>query len=483
MIKRNKVVILSAILTLAISFTSNSFAMTPRQDAENKLKILESLPLKKFTPPKIDMITFKNGFKVYIIEDHETPTFNAQITLKTGNIYNPSDKTGLAGITFEVLRSGGSQNNPGDKLDDEMDFLAGNLSTSAGDEISSISVNVLQKDADRGLEILADIIKNPLFPQDKIILAQKKRFEAIRRQYDNPMVVGMQAFSKVLYGADSPWAKTSTMKTIDNIKREDLMAFHAKYFQPSIMSMSIAGDFKKDEMIAQLQKIFGDWQGQPVTFPVVPQVKNELNREVYYIDKDLKQSTILMGHLTAQRGNPDEYALNVMNYILGEDGIISRIGKEVRSNRGLAYSSGSAFMLGADKGMFMAYSQTRPDATIEAITVIQDIIKKMATNPEITDEELKSAKQAFVNKFIFNYENKFAIVIARSYFDTMGYSSDYLDKYVENIQKVTKDDVARVAKKYLHPDKLKLVVLGNQKGFEKSLSTLGDVKDYVLTKE
>ena len=106
-----------------------------------------------------------------------------------------------------------------------------------------------------------------------------------------------------------------------------------------------------------------------------------------------------------------------------------------------------------------------------------------ATNPEITDEELKSAKQAFVNKFIFNYENKFAIVIARSYFDTMGYSSDYLDKYVENIQKVTKDDVARVAKKYLHPDKLKLVVLGNQKGFEKSLSTLGDVKDYVLTKE
>jgi len=432
--------------------------------------------------PEAERYELSNGMVVYLQTDAELPLFNAYAILKVGSIYEPADKIGLAGITGEVMRSGGTsafgRAMTGDEIDEELEFRAGSVETWIGLESGGASVKVLQRDAYYGLRLLRDILAEPAFDAGKVELSKNRVIEGIRRQNDDPGEVAVREWKKVVYGKDSPWARTATVGTVSNIEREDLVQFHRKYITPNNMILAVYGDFDVSEMKRKLEEIFGDWEREEVRFPEIAPIKLEFEPGIYLVRKELNQSTILMGHYGIRRHDPDFFKVIVMNEILG-GGFTSRMTKEVRSNRGLGYYASSALSEGTDYGVFWAYCSTKTETTALAAKVMEEVIVGMVETPP-EDEELSLAKEAIINSFVFCFDDRAEFVNGLAGLEYWGYPVDYYETYCSNIAAVTKEDVQEAAKDYLKPDGLKILVVGNPDGFDEGLAKFGEVEEINL---
>ncbi len=466
-----KVFSVLVILTTACwLFPAASWAIHP-----SKLKFEQM----KFNPPDTEMVLLNNGIILHILQDSELPVIDMVAVVRTGSIYEPEDKTGLADITGRVMRSGGTVNMTGEEINETLEFIAGSVETVIGGDSGTASMSVMKKDIDAGLKIFADVLMNPAFREDKLAMEKQKTIESIRRQNDDPSNIARREFRKIVYG-NHPYGRTPTIDTINMIKRDDLIQFHKKYFYPNNVIMGIAGDFDKEEIIKKIEEAFKDWKPGNVDFPQVPKIKEGFEKSVNFAFKDTNQSVIRMGHLGIKQNNPDYYAAMVMDDILGGGSFTSRLVKEIRSDRGLAYSVWSVFAAGKlDLGIFAAGCETKSESTYDVITLMRNIIEGMR-NSHVSNEELQVAKDAIINSFIFGFTSNMQVVSQRINIQYYNLPEDYLEKYRENIAKVTKEDVLRVAKKYLHPDKLSLVVVGNDKKFDKPLSEIGEVKNIEL---
>ena len=430
----------------------------------------------KMAPPVPEKVVLDNGMTIYVLEDHELPLVSINAVLKTGAIYEPEELTGLARITGTVMRSGGTKTMRSEAIDDELDFVAGSIGTSIGADAGFAHLSVLKKDVDSCLIVFADILMNPAFDNKKVEHAKKQMIESIRREDDNPARLANTEFRQLLYQGH-PYGRKATIETVSRITRNDLVEFHKKYFHPNNVILGISGDFKKDEMIDKIKLIFEDWKKEEVDFPHVPPVKRDLNRSVNYIYKDIEQSFIRLGHMGIDLKNPDHYAVILMNYILGGGNFQSRMMKDIRVNKGLAYSVWSDFQPGkSDIGIFASGAATKLSSTITVIESIEEIIKNMREN-YVMDEELKSAKEYITNSFVFNFTSTAQIVNRYLTLTYYGLPIDYLETYLNNIRKVTKEDILNVAKKYLKPDQTVILVLGNKEKFEKPLDELSQVNE------
>lgn len=430
-----------------------------------------------FQPPKAERLVLSNGMTLYLLEDHELPLINLQAMIRTGDIYEPADKIGLASITGSVMRSGGTRNHRGDEIDEMLDQIAAHLSVGIGTTSGSASLDTLKKDFAIGLDLLSDILMHPAFEEDKLTIAKNRALEGIRRRNDRPSSIASREFWKQLYGKDNPYARESTEETINSISQADLFAFHKKYFAPNNMIVGITGDFEKGEMISKIEKAFAGWPKKEISFPEVAEVVERKEGAIYKVTKAIPQTQVRLGHLGIKQKNPDFFALSIMNDILGSGGLNSRLFQDVRTRQGLAYSVGSAFQPGKwERGFFLAYAATRTETTHQAISTIIRHIKEIREDL-VTDDELKRAKEAFLNSFIFSFSSPAQIVgrqMSLEYFDL---PADYLEQYRENVAKVTQEDILRVAKKYLHPDRLIIVAVGDASKFDKPLSVLGKVEE------
>ncbi len=427
-----------------------------------------------FNPPQAERVVMDNGIVVYLLEDHDLPLFDAVAYFKAGSIYDPADKLGLAGLTSSVMRTGGTESTTGDEVDEELEFMAGSVEVSAGREAAVATLSVLAKDIQRGMETFSDVLRKPVFAEDKLDLAKKRAIEGIRRRYDTPGSTIAAEFPKLVYGENSVWARLPTDEAVSGILREDLVEFHERYFVPNNMILGISGDFDRSELMLQLRAVFGDWPARDLELPVIEAIEPNFVPSVNHIRKEINQSNIRLGHLGIRRHNPDEYAVQIMNYVLGWGGFTSRLWIEVRSDRGLAYSVWGGMRSGTDYGLFEAGCQTGAGTTCEATALIRDVIAGMTEAPP-SKEELELAKDGELNSFVFNFTSSAQIVRKRVELEFFGYPEDYLDTYEENIAAVTGEDVLRAAKKHLHPDKLVILVVGDDAGFDKPLSTFGDV--------
>ncbi|MFQ5579101.1 MAG: M16 family metallopeptidase [Nitrospiria bacterium] len=435
-----------------------------------------AFPPQPFQPPRAERMTLSNGMILYFLEDHELPLVNLQVMIRTGDLYEPADKIALAGITGTVMRTGGTDRLSGDEVDEALDQIAAGLSVGIGTDSGGASLDVLKKDFDFGLQMLADILMHPAFEEEKLTLAKNRALEGIRRRNDRPSSIASREFWKQLYGADNPYARESTEETVKSIQREDLVDFHEKYFAPNNVMIGVTGDFNKSEMIEKIEKAFAGWGKKEIRFPEVLPVRERKAGGVYHIQRPIPQTQVRIGHLGIKQENPDSFALSVMNDVLGGGGMASRLFSDVRSRQGLAYSVGSVFRPGKlERGVFLAYSGTRVESTHQAISTIITHIEKVRMEP-VSDEELKRAKEAFLNSFIFSFSSPSQIVGQQMSLEYYGLPSDYLELYRDNVAKVTKADVLRVAKKYLHPDRLVILAVGDEPQFDKSLSSLGKVE-------
>jgi len=434
----------------------------------------------KLKPPKAERVELKNGMVVYVLEDHELPLVEVSAIVRTGSRYEPLDKIGLTGVFGAAMRNGGTTSRAPEEIDEQLERIAATVGCSVGAEVGNASLSVLKKDLDTGLEIFADILMHPVFREDKVRIRKQQMIEEIRRRNDSPWSVLLREFSTVLYGKDHPLGWRAEVETIQNIARDDLIAFHQKYYHPNNIMLAVSGDVKKEEILKKLEEVFSGWEKAEVHFASVKTVEKRLKRSVNYVSKDLNQSYIGIGHLGVKRHHPDFFSVTVMQHILG-GGFTSRMFREVRSRRGLTYAPSFHFTEPFDYGIFGAGCQTKSPRTHEAISVILGVIESIRKEL-VSDEELRLAKDSINNAFVFRYTSSSQIVSQQMELDYYGYPEDYLETYLDNINKVTKEDVLRVARKHLHPDKMAILAVGKAEDFEKPLSTFGEVRTIELKK-
>jgi len=438
-------------------------------------------PLNQPQPPVPQRVKLDNGMIVYLLEDRELPIIDIVLRIRTGAIYEPADKVGLADITGAVIRTGGTASKTGDELDEILENLAASVEVGIGGDAGSASMSVLKEDLDTGLSILADVLMNPAFREDKIELEKVQHRSAVSRRNDDASSITAREFRKLIHGADSPYARTTEYDTINNIMRDDLVAFHQKYFRPNNVILGVLGDFDSEEMLAKIKDVFREWQPAEIDFPPKPDIPAEYTRKVALVTKDdVNQTNIRMGHIGWLRKNEDYPDLVVMCQILGI-GFSSRLINSLRVEKGLAYVIGNNYGAGYDvPGIFLIACGTKSESTVTAIEEILKEVEKMRAE-EVTDEELKQAIDGFMNSSVFDYDTKGEILSRALRYEYYDYPQDFVEQLMAGIRKVTKADVKRVANEYLHPDKFALIAVGKAGDFDKPLSTLGDVMEVDIT--
>ncbi len=429
-------------------------------------------PPLTFAPPEAERVELKNGIILYILEDHEIPLINISAVIRTGSIYDPQGKEGLSEITGDVMRTGGTEKRTGSAIDEELEYFAGSIAVSTGMESASATLSVLQKDLDQGLDIFADIIMNPIFDDKKLKTAKDLKIEDLRRILDEPQKVAFREFKRLIYGGNTR-GRLPSMESVKKITRDDLVKFHRKFYYPENIMIAIVGDITRDEAVSKINLFFGAWDKKGKTEEMSPpQLKQ--NKSINYAYKNVPQSTIIIGYLTPGRNNPDFYPFTVLDFILGSGGFRSRIIHEVRNNLGLAYSTGSFYNGRSEYGVFGAYAITKSSSTAEVLSLIISIINDVRNN-RVAESELLWAKKSINNKFIFTFDSTDQIAIQQMMIRYNKLPEDFLKTYTAKIEKVTADDLKRVAEKYLSRNQSTIIVVGNEKIFDKPLSTFGNV--------
>ncbi|AJE04015.1 M16 family metallopeptidase [Geobacter pickeringii] len=468
-VKRSVLIVLAAVLLPVAAGAAEPKKADPRT--------MTFAPLK-FEVPKSERAVLSNGMVVHMIADRELPLVSMTAYVNAGSIYEPAGKVGLAGLAGAVMRSGGTKELSPEQLDGELEFMASSVESAIGAEMGTVSLSSLKRNLPRTLELFSQVLRTPAFRQERVELARNRTIEALRRQNDDSKEIADREFQKALY-PNHPLGRVPTIGTVTAITRDDLVAFHARYFRPNNVILAVAGDFDPKEMVALLEKVFAGWKPDAVEFPAVAAPAPEVKPAVLIARKEVNQTAIRMGHLGIDKNNPDLYAIRVMDYILG-GGFTSRLMTKVRSNEGLAYNVHAAFDVGRRfVGTFEAETETKSETTAKAIGLMRDIIAGMTKDP-VSDQELALAKNAIINSFIFGFARADVVANQRARLEFFGYPDGYLEKYRDNIARVTKDDVLRVARRYLHPDGMVTVVVGDEKKFDRPLATFGTVEEITL---
>jgi len=468
-------------LILILLAVSMPFASFPRAVAQTpKWQQIPIPPLPAFKPQQPKRIELSNGMVIFLQEDHELPLIDGTARIRGGSSNEPAGKTGLVDIFGEVWRTGGTKSETGDQLDDFLEVRAAKVETDGGPDSTTISLNCLKGDFDDVFKVFVDLLQNPEFRADKLDLAQKQADDSISRRNDEISEIAGRESAKLAYGADNPYAREPEYSTIAAITRPDLIDWHQTYVHPNNIILGISGDFDSAAMEAKLRAAFESWpKGADV-----PKNKIEYQpaKPGYYLipKEDVNQSSIHMVTLGTTRNNPDYYAIAVFNEAFG-GGFSSRLFNDIRTKRGLAYGVGGG--IGANfghPGIQQFEMGTKSQTTIESIQALDEDIDNLAKQP-ITDAEIKQAKDAILNAFIFRLDSPDKVLAERMTYEFYGYPLNWLDKFPVEIQKITAADVNRVAAKYVHRDQLAVLVVGNTKDFDKPLSSLAPVKEIDIT--
>jgi len=401
-----------------------------------------------------------NGMTVLVLEQHFLPIVEIHALIKTGSAQDSPDKAGLANLVASLLDEG-TTTRTSKQLAEQIDFVGGSLEVKASEDFTTASARVLKKDADLGFTLLADILQHPAF--------HKQEFDRIRTQIlgemasdnDDPGHVAMKAFNQlVFHGHPYRWPLQGTEESLGKITPADVSNFYSKEYVPGQVILTVVGDVTAEQATGLVQTHFGSWK------KAAPPVRNAKKpapiekKTVQLIEKDLTQSSIVLGHGGISRTNPDFYAVTVMNYILGAGGFSSRLMDSIRDKQGLAYGIMSHFDARLMPGSFWINLQTRSETTNQAITGVLAELKSIRENP-VSDQELAEAKSFLMGSFPLRLDStaKLAQVLAQVEFYGLGF--EYFSQYPKWIERVTKEDVQRVAKQYLDPQRYALVVVGN----------------------
>ena len=402
-----------------------------------------------------------NGMVLLTSEQRTLPMVSIELLVDAGSAHESAPQAGLANLTAKLLTYG-TKRRSAVQINETLDFIGANLETACGQDTASLSMTVLKKDLGTGLELLADVLTQPTFPQPEIDRQKQAIIATIRATEENPGAVAGKAFAAALF-PQSPYGRPveGTEASVKALQQKNLQDFFARYYRPNRSIIAVVGDVSEQEIASLLETALRSWsKGEPSAVATAP-VKIGSSKLVR-MNKDLTQANIIMGHIGVERGNPDYYAVQVMNYVLGGGGFSSRVMDSIRNERGLAYSVYSFFAAERSHGTFEFVMQTKNETAMEAIRIGNDEIRRMREEP-VSDQELNDAKDYLIGSFPLRFDTnrKVASFLAQVEYFKLGL--DYPDRYPDLIRSVNGEEVLRVAKQYLHPEMLITVIVGNLK--------------------
>ena len=433
---------------------------------------LQFPPLKPVKLPEVQISTLPNGMKLYLLENHALPLVSGFALVRTGNLFDPPNKIGLAAITGSVMRTGGTTARTGDQIDEQLENIAASVESGIGESSGSVSFSALKANSAEVLAVFKDILTSPTFRQEKLDLAKNQASSGIARRNDDAGGIAVREFASILYGRNNSYGWSMEYEHVSRIQREDLVEFYKRYFFPANIILAVQGDFNAAEMKAAIEKLFSDWTVKQPPVPAFPKVENKAKAGIYVAGKsDVTQTFFEIGHLGGQLSDKDYPALEVMGDILG-GGFASRLFRKVRSEKGYAYSVSAGWGAGYDHpGMFTISGSTNSVTTTAAIQVIREEVQKIRT-AEVSDFELKTARDKVLNSFVFNFDRPTKTLTRLVTYAYYGYPAEFIFEYQKAVGAVTKADILRVAKTYLKPEELVIVAVGKPSDFGTPLADL-----------
>ena len=403
-----------------------------------------------------------NGLIVLLVENPSIPAVALSVSVLTGARYEPEEKAGLAIMASRLLDEG-TKTRTSLEIAEAIESVGGTLETDGSYERIVVSASVLREDIDLGLELASDILINPVFPEAYVEKEKSRTLSEITSAMDRPQVIAGWAFSEMIYGTH-PLHRPSHgyPATVTRLTRADLLEFHQRFVVPNNSILSMVGDFNATDVLARIEKYFGAWPAKTFSLPAYLNPERQNDRRTKFITMPAQQLHIYLGHLGVQRANPDYYALQVLDTILGGGaGFTARIPQRLRDELGLAYTTFASITssAGADPGRFVAYIGTSPENMNPAIEGLLNEIRQIIAEP-VTDEELQDAKDFLTGSFVFSFESSSQIARFLVHAEVYGLGFDYIEKYPAYIRAITSSDITRVARKYLDSENYSMIVVG-----------------------
>ena len=446
----------------------------PLAAAGQENKPWEQIPvpaLHAFNPHQPKRIELKNGIVLFLQEDHELPFVSGSVLIPGGSRDEDPAKVGMIDLYGQAWRTSGTEKMDGDAMDDLLEAKAAHIETAGDIDSTALSWDSLKGDADQVYGLAIDLLFHPKFSEEKLQLAQQQDATGIVRRNDDESAIANREAAKLVYGANSPYTRQEELATIGAVTLADLNAWHDRSLKGKLI-VSISGDF---DPVAMEAKLRGTFEALPPVKPLPARhdVFHDPNQAVYFIDKeDVNQSNVEIVGLGTDRRNPDVPSLAVMNEILG-GGFGSRLFQKVRTELGLAYAVGGGYGFDYDHpGMFRVMVITKSASTVDATKAALAEIGGVNQRP-FTEVELKRAKDDILNSFLFRYDTREKVLAESMRLEFYGYPANYLETYKAALEKVTLDDLSTVAKKYVHPDKLAVLVVGNGPEIKPGVDELG----------
>ncbi|MBT9313699.1 M16 family metallopeptidase [Leptothoe kymatousa] len=456
-------------LVLTLGWNKPANAVTARHYTD-----LEFSPLGEIQIPDFERYELPNGMVVYLMEQHDLPLISGTATFKAGEFMEPANKTGLAAIMGEAMRTGGTTSYTPEALNQFLEQRAAAVESSVGSTSGSASFSSLSEDLSDVFSIFAEVIQQPAFASEKIDLIKGQYRGSIARRNDDPDEVATREFRKLIYGDESPFARTVEYADIDNISRQDVVSFYETAIQPRGTILGISGDFDSTQMKALIEEFFADWAPsvRAKANVDIPQVDQKTNGLYTINQPQLTQSYIHIGHLGGRLDNPDHGPMVILNEVL--NGFGGRLFNDIRSRQGLAYVVYAFWSPRYDHpGLFIGGGQTRSEATVPFIQTMYKEIQRVRQEP-ITEAELQFAKDAVLNSFVFNFATPEQTLSRLIRYEYYGYPEDFVFQFQKAVESTTVEQVLAAAQRNLKPSDFVTVVVGNLDAIDPNLGTLAE---------
>jgi predicted Zn-dependent peptidase len=479
---KNRNIVAALILVALVSSLAFAQGAAPQQQQTTKGAVIKgkapvSQEVLKVKLPRAEEATLKNGLQVVLLKSTKVPTFNMQMVVLSGGLADPADYHGLAGFTASLLREGTTKRSS-KEISEQVDALGATLNANAG--LSSLTSTVtaagLVENLDQTLDLFADVIRNPTFPQAEVARYKTRTLSQLQFQRSIPQFLAAEQFSRAIYGTNHPAAFIAPpTESLSKINSKDLADFHAKYYRPNNAILAIVGDVTMKEILPKIEKAFGDWEKGDVPATTIPAAPAQTESRIYLIDRPGSVQTVLqLGTLGIERTSPDYFAVLLADRVLG-GGPSGRLFLNLREDKGYTYGAYSTFGGSKFRGTWISSSEVRTDVTEGAMKEFMFELNRLRTD-KVPEAELENAKRAIIGSFALSLEQPQALlqnIITQKLYNL---PADYWDTYPQQVTAITADDVQRVAQKYIDLGHLQVVAVGDASKAKEVLEKYGKVE-------